>query len=188
MWVTRVRVSEVIPGWVHKCVHGVSLSPGWAFTPNRRQGVGKGTSTTKRIITRTNDRTVFVSLLKWQIVLMCVMCVQIWLDVPAEKHSWGHTGSGALVPAPWPTGCANRGLTDRSTHMNMCLCWKCHFVPLAIQAKQRFGTWWESAKHYFHSEGEDIHKDSLKALDFFLLRFLMDSTKWNTGSICLFTS
>lgn len=62
VWVMRVRVSEVIPGWVHKRVHGVSLSPGRAFTSDRRQRVGKGGATTKRIINLTNKWSWFASL------------------------------------------------------------------------------------------------------------------------------
>ena len=61
----RVRVPKVIPGWVHKRVHGVSLSPGRAFTSDREQRVGKGSATSKRIINLTNEWSLFAKLLKW---------------------------------------------------------------------------------------------------------------------------
>lgn len=107
VWVMRVRVSEVIPGWVHKRVHGVSLSLGWAFTPDRRQRVGRGSATTKRIINLTNEWSLFASLLKWQIMLMRAMCAQRWLH-PAWRPC-----RAAQLRWHWRRRSCSCALTDR---------------------------------------------------------------------------
>lgn len=42
--IVRVCVSKIIPGRVHKCVHGVSFPSRWALASDRRdkERVGKG--------------------------------------------------------------------------------------------------------------------------------------------------
>lgn len=46
----RVCVSKIIPGRVHKCVHGVSFPSRWALASDRRdkERVGKGRTGEKK--------------------------------------------------------------------------------------------------------------------------------------------
>lgn len=113
-------------------------------------------------------------------VIYASVCVSVKLApsgrpgyVPVEKQlkpDW-HQSS---APVPWLTGCANREQTGggwRHEHEFVL-----EMPPRApcYPSQTMFGYAMQICQHHFHSEGEDIHKDTEIALGvwfFFLLRY-----------------
>lgn len=144
----------------------VSLLAGPLHLTEETKRVGKGSMKSIlgwQIRKRTNEWSLFVCLVKWHIMWLCVcerargrerVCSSIWLwgSCPCREAQLKPGWHQSCVPVPWLTGCANRERTGRAEHMIMCLCWKCHLVPLSFQAKQHLGTWCESANIIFTVE------------------------------------
>lgn len=128
VWVMRVCVSKVIPGWVHKCIHGVCLPLRWALTSDRRQGERELAEAAQRAILGwqiRNKWTISVCFMKLHIRWFMSLCeckagsIWLWGSRPRRaaqlKPDWHHSS----VSVPWLTGCANR---ERSGRLNT---WSC---------------------------------------------------------------
>lgn len=182
----RVCVSEVIPGRVYKCIHGVRLPSSWAFTSDRKKEKEK----------------CYNHYLRWQLRSNTIPVKRVWECKAGSVWRGGgsrpprrSTAESRLIPELCSpvllTGCANK-LAAFNSWME-CLCWKCHLVALFYPSQTALQCMMGICQQHFHSADEEFRKKKLTFSDkvSFLKRFNGTSTAsafQSVMSLCRFKS